>query len=849
MLVIAGIITSVQGVPVANVAAWNANTGRWQALGALGVAGSDVVYALTVYNGDLIAGGGFANADGGTVVNNIARWDGQAWQPLGSGITGYVGSLRVYQGYLVAGGIFSAAGGVPASCIAIWDGTSWGALGAGMNGDVYEMTEYNGLLIAGGAFTTAGGVAANRIASWNGASWSPLGAGVDGPNTWVIGLTVFNGQLIAGGGFNTVSGVLAPCIAKWNGTSWSALGSGLDGVPVSLRVYNNELIAAGAFSHAGGNPANNIAKWNGVSWSALGAGTNGTPWTTNEYAGQLIAAGTFTTAGGATANNISRWNGSVWESFGGWAATMVNGMVPFRGRMAIAGNFLVATADQFADNLMSWDGVRLSNFGSGFDAAVNVLESFKYPLFSGDYELIAGGLFTQAGGVAANHIARWDEDPIQAFPPPAWQPMGSGFDDAVQAIERHNGQTYAGGKFLFSSALVNRIARWNETTDVWESMAGGMNGQVRALKSFGGFLYAGGDFTTAGGVATGGLARWNGSSWSAVGGTFSGQVHALEIHNNQLVIAGTFTNANGSQNVVAWDGNAFSTFGTIGTNGLVRALASFGGRLYAGGLFTQADGQPRNHLAAWNGTSWVDVAEGTSSNVFALAPFENDLLVGGMFSEVGEGLPSPAIARYSPTHVPWVAYHPFSQTVDAGQTAYFSITAAAFFDLTYQWLKNGVPIANGPTGSGSTIQGATTPNLKISSVSVLDMGDYSARIANTCGADTSFTATLTINGAVDVTPPVASANTVFQAIGPNPSQGPARLTFALARDGEVRASVLDVSGRRVRAIDFGRMPAGRHETEWDGRDAAGQKVRAGLFFVSLEVDGRPLGTRRLTVLR
>ena len=43
-----------------------------------------------------------------------------------------------------------------------------------------------------------------------------------------------------------------------------------------------------------------------------------------------------------------------------------------------------------------------------------------------------------------------------------------------------------------------------------------MNLPVFALKAYNGYLYAGGQFTTAGGVSTGPLARWDGTSWSVV---------------------------------------------------------------------------------------------------------------------------------------------------------------------------------------------------------------------------------------------------------------------------------------------------------------------------------------------
>jgi hypothetical protein len=57
---------------------------------------------LELPNGDLVAGGTFAIADS-AFINNIARWDGTTWQPLGSGIGGRVTALAMLpNGDLVA---------------------------------------------------------------------------------------------------------------------------------------------------------------------------------------------------------------------------------------------------------------------------------------------------------------------------------------------------------------------------------------------------------------------------------------------------------------------------------------------------------------------------------------------------------------------------------------------------------------------------------------------------------------------------------------------------------------------------------------------------------------------------
>jgi hypothetical protein len=60
--------------------------------------------------------------------------------------------------------------------------------------------------------------------------------------------------------------------------------------------------------------------------------------------------------------------------------------------------------------------------------------------------------------------------------------------------------------------------------------------------------------------------------------------------------------------------------------------------------------------------------------------------------------------------------------------------------------------------------------------------------------------------------------------------------------------LLDASGRRVASLG-GRFEAGRQQLTWDGRDAAGARLPAGLYFVRMRVAGRDVGTRRITLLQ
>ena len=85
-----------------------------------------------------------------------------------------------------------------------------------------------------------------------------------------------------------------------------------------------------------------------------------------------------------------------------------------------------------------------------------------------------------------------------------------------------------------------------------------------------------------------------------------------------------------------------------GMNGAVRALTFFGGELYAGGSFTMAGDVPADHVAKWDGTSWVALGDGLNGDVYALAGFDNKLYAGGFFT-TASGAVSDYIAQWDGT--------------------------------------------------------------------------------------------------------------------------------------------------------------------------------------------------------
>src|SRR5437660_824040 len=115
----------------------------------------------------------------------------------------------------------------------------------------------------------------------------------------------------------------------------------------------------------------------------------------------------------------------------------------------------------------------------------------------------------------------------------------------------------------------------------------------------------------------------------------------------------------------------------------------------------------------------------------------------GMFSTRCSGLASSSTG--SVTTAPSVTSQPGSQSVTAGQTAIFSVSATGTAPLSYQWKKNGIAV------SGASSSAYTTP-----ATSTSDSGaQFTVIVSNSAGSVTSSAAVLTVNASI---PPLQVTN-------------------------------------------------------------------------------------------
>jgi hypothetical protein len=592
----------------------------------------------------LYVGGGFFSA-GGTEANNVARFDGSTWETISSGAKigvtgnpnygGTVTSLLVDdfgQGpELVIGGDYISYPGNPGPppCPERYDPDT-GTYLAGCPDDLNCQTAVCDILpyCCDGEWYSdcvnlsyqlcSSEIVSNGMIRYRAGQWIPFttpdGLSILDEDAVVSDLhnhDTGNGPSLYASGYLSLdinpNDYYYSGVARIDGNTIESIGFetqarfGL-GFPYSRALATAgsaepRLLAGGLFtelikdgsSNTRFGPFGGIASWDESTWESVGyspasaiVGRVRAQQVFDDGSGQaLYAGGNFTTAGGVTVNRIAKWDGNEWSSLTSPSGTGVN--------------FDIYTLTVFDD-------------GSG-------------------PALYAGGLFTTAGGVTVNRIAKWDGNEWSALT----GPTGTGVSSSVNALtvfdDGSGPALYAAGLFTTAGGVtVNRIAKWNGNE--WSALAGptgiGVRSSVYALTVFddgsGPALYAGGFFTTAGGVTVNRIAKWDGNEWSALAGPtgigVSSSVYALTVIDDgsgpALYAGGFFTTAGGVtvNRIVKWDDAQWSALegpNGIGVNNTVYSIEVFddgsGPAIYAGGDFFTAGGTGSVGIAKWAGCS------------------------------------------------------------------------------------------------------------------------------------------------------------------------------------------------------------------------------------------------------
>ncbi|MCC6672670.1 MAG: hypothetical protein IT458_16520 [Planctomycetes bacterium] len=582
------------------------------------------VFAATTFRNEVHAGGMWFAAKGG-VLRGVARFDGDGWRPLSTGVDlvnralpiseVQVRAMLEYQGELVIAGTFDRAGGQAVQHIARWDGTAFRPLGAGLqlsfgDAEVRSLAIFQGELVATGYFDRAGGLPANGIARWDGTTWRALGSGLlDSVHNIVgfpCGLCVHNQVLYVGGEFDRAGGIPAVNVAAWNGTAWSAVGTAAPALVFALASYGTRLVVAGQFHFPSGLAM--LAAWDGAAWAPLGTGGPNLP------VMALCALGSHLYAGGhflQPGPRIARFDGANWQLVGGVTGVysgittptvfalhahagglLVGGEFTMAGMQPGAAGSLACANVAFFDGATRWSGL---GTGLGLDRPLRRLLRWRNVW-------VGVGGFTEAGTVRAVGIALYDGD--------RWNALAD-FDGPVWSAAIHQDGLVVSGAFTrIDGQPFPGIARHDGTG--WRPFGGVA---PTGLVEHRGDLY---------GIGGSGLQKWNGTGFVVVAAV-SGVVSHAHSHGDGLLYV--TTDSVSEHRIHTWNGTQLQPIGTA--NHFLHAIGSHGSDVVVGGRFTAVQGVPANLMARWDGATWRAMPAPVSGySVDAFAELDGALYAG-----------------------------------------------------------------------------------------------------------------------------------------------------------------------------------------------------------------------------
>jgi hypothetical protein len=108
------------------------------------------------------------------------------------------------------------------------------------------------------------------------------------------------------------------------------------------------------------------------------------------------------------------------------------------------------------------------------------------------------------------------------------------------------------------------------------------------------------------------------------------------------------------------------------------------------------------------------------------------------------------------------------------------------------------------------------------------------------------TASFQVGSAADV-PGTELSDAIALSVSPNPAGGAVRIRYYTPRTPSSELQIFDASGRLVHALPGARWAEGWQEIAWDGTDAEGTRVPAGVYWVRLKLPTESRSVRLVTL--
>ncbi|GAB1444045.1 hypothetical protein MASR2M39_28900 [Ignavibacteriales bacterium] len=611
----------------------------------------------------------------------------------------------------------------------------------------------------GGSFTRVGTTIRNSIAHINSDGTLDLTWNPNATSGQVYTLLLDGTDLFVGGIFTVIGGQNRRNIAKIStvtGLADATCGPDPSNAVYCLQLSGSDLFVGGSFFGIGGQSRRNIAKI-----STTGAGLADITWDPNGNGSvksmlldgtDLFVVGAFSSIGGQSRNGIAKLSTGTGLADATWdpnASSSVTCMLLSGANLLVGGDFTSIggqTRGRLAKLSTTGTGAADATWDPGANNIVNCL------LLTGT-DFFAGENFTAIGGKDIRFMAKLSTTGTGAVD----ETWNAGLPAAVLSIANNNNDIYFGGNFFLVKALKrSRLARIDNTTGAvdpdWDP---GINGSVYTLAINGSSIYAGGTFINVNTTSTPAvrkyLAKFTTSSPAIVDPDWNPNLNdfvlVLKISGSSIYAGGNFTTVNGDLTTR----NRLAKFPLSGTatvdpdwnpdiNGTVRAIASAGSFIYAGGDFTNVNGGTiRNHLAKFplSGTATAEAWDpNVNGSVQSLATDGLSIYVGGVFTTVNDNIARKRLAKFPLSGIATAeAWDPNM----SGQVIALAISGSSIYAGGAFYLVNGGTSRNGiarfDNVTGSVDSWSPNAGSSVSALAVSNNDVYAGGIFLTMGGN------------------------------------------------------------------------------------------------------------------
>jgi flagellar hook assembly protein FlgD len=227
--------------------------------------------------------------------------------------------------------------------------------------------------------------------------------------------------------------------------------------------------------------------------------------------------------------------------------------------------------------------------------------------------------------------------------------------------------------------------------------------------------------------------------------------------------------------------------------------------------------------------AWQDYRDGSTNHIYAQKLTSDNrgwVADGVQVTNAGNGQFSPQISpdRQGGAFVTWYD----SRNGNTNDIFVQQLNAAGVKNTN--WDTNGLGICLAP----NTQQFPVIATIG-TGTSVMTWQDLRAGDVTTAAIFAQSAGTLVPTGVGDKEAPITTIQ-LSPAI-PNPFRGSAQMRLALPGAASVQAEILDISGRRITTLASGKLAAGVHTLLWNGTNAKGESVAAGVYLVRVQTPG------------